>query len=94
MRFVGGSCSDGKTLAYSGMDVHQWDMVTGREAGTLPGHHWSFTFSPDGKTLAWGSGSKMRERNGDQAQAVFDALELALVVDGLRGKEIIVWRPF
>jgi RNA polymerase sigma factor (sigma-70 family) len=48
---------DGKTLAYSGMDVHLWDVANGRETRTLPGHHWSFTFSPDGKTLAGGSGT-------------------------------------
>ncbi|HMF11891.1 MAG TPA: hypothetical protein VKE94_06275, partial [Gemmataceae bacterium] len=46
---------DGRTLAYSGMDVHLWDVAEGREVGMLPGHHWSFAFSPDGKTLAGGS---------------------------------------
>jgi RNA polymerase sigma factor (sigma-70 family) len=50
---------DGKTLAYSGMDIHLWDMANGRDAGTLPGHHWSFMFSPDGKTLAGGSSSNV-----------------------------------
>lgn len=49
---------DGKTLAYPDRNaVRLWDVPAGREAGTLPGHHWSFTFSPDGHTLAGGAGA-------------------------------------
>jgi RNA polymerase sigma factor (sigma-70 family) len=47
---------DGKTLAYSGQGVRLWDLAIGREVGVLPGHHWSFVFSPDGKYMAGGSG--------------------------------------
>ncbi len=49
---------DGRTLAYpDSHTIRLWDMAAGREAGTLPGHHWHGTFSPDGKTLAGGSGT-------------------------------------
>jgi RNA polymerase sigma factor (sigma-70 family) len=47
---------EGKMLAYTnrrGIDL--WDVAARRQVGTLPGHHWSFTFSPDGKMLAGGS---------------------------------------
>ncbi|AWM40905.1 ECF RNA polymerase sigma factor SigM [Gemmata obscuriglobus] len=46
---------DGKTLAFSARDITLWDLTAEREIGTLPGHHWSFTFAPDGKTLAGGN---------------------------------------
>src|SRR5262249_52019335 len=61
---------DGKTLATSDYDyvdeggrsgvkgwVKLWDVATGREQATLQGHTdrvCSMTFSPDGKTLAFG----------------------------------------
>src|SRR5262249_11488343 len=48
---------DGRTLAFSdGRDIQLWDRTAGLEAGTIPGHHWSFAFSPDGKMLAGGTG--------------------------------------
>jgi RNA polymerase sigma factor (sigma-70 family) len=51
---------DGKTLAYSDREVRLWDLAARRPAGALPGgHHWSFTFSPDGKALAGGSGENV-----------------------------------
>jgi RNA polymerase sigma factor (sigma-70 family) len=48
---------DGRKLAYPGRGgIVLWDVPTAREVGTLPGHHGSFVFSPDGKLLAGGSG--------------------------------------
>ena len=48
---------DGRTLASLGgrdSTIKLWDVATGREIATLTGY--SVAFSPDGKTLAFGSG--------------------------------------
>jgi WD40 repeat protein len=45
----------GRTLAFGGWDwdmIRLWDRTSGHEAGSIPGSHSSFAFSPDGKTLA------------------------------------------
>jgi WD40 repeat protein/energy-coupling factor transporter ATP-binding protein EcfA2 len=64
---------DGKTLATGSSDktIKLWNVETGQEIRTLTGHNgfvdtfsghntgvWSVSFSPDGKTLATGSGDK------------------------------------
>jgi WD40 repeat protein len=53
---------DGKTLAtytYGDTSIRLWDVATGKERLTLPGHRGRVdvvAFSPDGKTVATGSG--------------------------------------
>jgi RNA polymerase sigma factor (sigma-70 family) len=48
---------DGRTLAYvADTSIRLWDLAADREVGRLAGHHWSLAFSPDGKTLAGGTG--------------------------------------
>ena len=52
---------DGTRLATAGRDraVWLWDLARGEEVVRLPGHTsyvWSLAFSPDGTTLASGSG--------------------------------------
>jgi WD40 repeat protein len=53
---------DGRTLATAGQDgaVHLWDTTTGQETAALAGPSRALAFSPDGKTLARGSGSTVR----------------------------------
>jgi RNA polymerase sigma factor (sigma-70 family) len=77
---------DGKTLAYpDGNSVRLWDMVAGRAAGTLPGHHGHGVFSPDGKTLA-GGGDPNRINVWDVARRrLARRLEVDLKKGGLQG---------
>jgi WD40 repeat protein/serine/threonine protein kinase len=54
---------DGKLLAVvtEGPDIRLWDLLTGKEVGSLVGHTagiWALAFAPDGKTLASGSWDK------------------------------------
>jgi RNA polymerase sigma factor (sigma-70 family) len=74
---------DGKTLAYSGNEVHLWDLGRAREVGTLPGNHWSFTFSPDGRTLAGGIGRNFINLWDIAGRRLARRLETDLKKDGL-----------
>jgi WD40 repeat protein len=54
---------DGRLLAVvtGGPDIRLWDLLTGKEVGSLEGHTagvWALAFAPDGKTLASGSWDK------------------------------------
>jgi RNA polymerase sigma factor (sigma-70 family) len=75
----------GKTLAYYEKSARFWDLSAGRETGSLPGHHWSLAFSPDGRTVAGGSGVNVVNIWDVAGRRLVRRLEVDAKKEGLRG---------
>jgi RNA polymerase sigma factor (sigma-70 family) len=103
---------DGKTagLRYQGKSIELWDVARGKKLHTLEGHTgnvFTFTFAPDGKTLASGSWQDPNVRIWDVATgrqvrafaAASDVLGVAFAPDGKtlatcgNGSRIRFWDP-